>query len=107
MIIAFELSMPRNNAWNNRWSGQEKRHVKVVNVGTSQKARTKYAALIATGRFDYDFGDGWGACVTVSEVDRAEARKLRAQSAGFCGYDWMIDSIRHEGRIVAPSTQGV
>ena len=100
MLIAFELSMPRNNSWNGKWSGAERRYVKVFNVGTTAKAKAKYSALCR--RFSYDFGDGWCAAVDVREVDAAEARKLRSVSAGFCGYDWMIESIRYEGDIYGP-----
>jgi hypothetical protein len=100
MIVAFELSMPSNGSWDGRWSGAEKRYVRVQNVGISKKARSKWGALI--GRYSYSFGDGWTACVVVSEVDPAKARALRKVSAGFCGYDWMIDSIRFDGDIYGP-----
>jgi hypothetical protein len=102
MLIAFELSMPRNNSWNGRWSGQERRYVKVVNVGSSAKAIAKYKAL-CDKRHSYNFGDGWVAAIDVSEVDAAEARKLRKASVGFCGYEWMIESLRRDGAIYGPT----
>jgi hypothetical protein len=91
MLLAFELSMPGVNSWNGRWSGEQKPHVKVLNVGAK--------CLAKPGRYGYDFGDGWRASVTVREVDGKTARKLRRESAGFCGYDWMCDEIRFDGRI--------
>jgi hypothetical protein len=33
----------------------------------------------------------------------SEARKLERISAGFCGYDWMINSIIRRGYIVSDS----
>ena len=36
---------------------------------------------------------------SVRQVDRMTANKLRKESDGFCGYDWMIEEIRSEGRI--------
>lgn len=103
MIIAFELSMPSNNAWDGKWSGADKRYVRVFNVGAAKKARAKWQPLIARGYFRYSFGDGWVAAVSVREVDTPEAKKLRKITAGFCGYDWMIDSIRDDGEIYGPT----
>lgn len=91
MLLSFELSMPGVNSWNGRWTGESKPHARVLKVGSGCKAKP--------GRYEYDFGDGWRAAVTVRQVDGATARKLRKDSAGFCGYDWMIDEIRFDGRI--------
>lgn len=98
MKLAFTLSMPRNNAWNGRWSGEEKLYVKIVDIGRAKKTITKYASLSGKS-FSYDFGDGWRASVSVRFIDGKESRKLKNESAGFCGYDWMIDEIRQYGHI--------
>lgn len=105
MLVAFELSMPNNNSWNGKWSGAERRYVRVLNVGATKKALAKWQAIIDRGQFTYSFGDGWCAMVTVSEVSADAARKLRKASVGFCGYDWMIDSIRYYGEIYGPANQ--
>jgi hypothetical protein len=99
MLVSFELSMPGNNSWNGRWSGEGRLYARVVNVGSSKKAREKYEKLI--GHHSYNFGDGWRASVTVREVTSSAARKLRKDTAGFCGYDWMIHSLRDWGEILA------
>jgi hypothetical protein len=91
MLLAFELSMPRVNSGSGRWSGEARRHVRVLRVGAGCFAKP--------GRYSYDFGDGWLASVEVREVDGKEARKLRRISDGFCSYDWMIEDIRSHGRI--------
>lgn len=97
MILSFALSMPSNNAWNGKWSGDESFYAIVRNVRTQAKAQ-----IILDGkRYTYNFGDGWCAAVTVREVDAKEARQIRNKSQGFCGYDWMVDSIFRSGKIEA------
>jgi hypothetical protein len=99
MILSFKLGMPNNNAWNGKWTGEDSIYAKVINFGRSKKAEIRAQELIDNSSYYYNFGDGWGASVTVEEVDNAIARKIRKQSQGFCGYDWMIDSIRTHGEI--------
>jgi len=99
MILAFRLSMPGVSSWNGRWSGEGRDYVKVVNLGRTQKAEKKGRALVEKGSFYHSFGDGWTACVSVEEVDARQAATLRRKSAGFCGYDWMVESIRWHGEI--------
>ena len=99
MNLAFTLTMPNNNAWNGKWTGAGRLYVKVLALGTAKKTRAKFEPIIGKA-FYYNFGDGWGASVSVREVDSKEARKLRKESAGFCGYDWMVDEIRYHGRII-------
>ncbi len=95
MLIQFTLSMPSNNAWNHRWSGQGNLYAVVKNI-TSKKTHQR---ILAEKDHYYNFGDGWVACVSVKEIDTIEARKVRKESKGFCGYDWMVDSIRYCGKI--------
>jgi hypothetical protein len=90
MILAFELSMPNVGSWNGKWSNADK---KFVRTRSFKKDAPK------TGNYYYNFGDGWGANVSVREVDSREAAKLKRASAGFNGYDWMIDSIVKYGKI--------
>ena len=92
MLISFELSMPGNNAWNGRWSGEGNCYAVV-------KAFRKMPDTFKLGYYDYNFGDGWRAAVSVREITRGAAQKLGRQSRGFCGYDWMIDEIIKFGRI--------
>ena len=88
MLLSFELRMPGAPC---NWTGDRKNYVRVVKVGAGCVAKPGY--------YDYDFGDGWRAAVVVREVDGQTARKLRKESDGFFGYDWMIDEIRFNGRI--------
>jgi len=98
MYVSFELSMLDNNSWDGKWTGDGKLYARVMNVGTSKAARAKWEKLI--GQHSFSFRDGWRAQITVRECTGAAARKLRKDSLGFCGYDWMIASLRLWGRIL-------
>ena len=99
MILSFELGMPNNNSWNGRWSGENDFYARVINFGRGKSAEDKAREIRDKGYFYYSFGDGWGASVSVKEVDAKEAAKIRRKSNGFCGYDWMITSIKEKCRI--------
>jgi len=43
--------------------------------------------------------DGWGANVAVELIGSVEKKIREKKSAGFCGYEWMIDSILKHGKI--------
>lgn len=99
MILSFTLSMPSNNSWNGKWTGEDNLYVKVVNFGKTKKGEKWAKEILDEGSFCYHFGDGWVAGIEVNEVDGAKSRQLRSKSKGFCGYDWMVDSIRLYGDI--------
>jgi hypothetical protein len=81
--------MPRNNAWNGRWSGEDDKYT----VSRTLPAE-KFDVL--RRRYTYDFGDGWMAAVDVREANPREKATNR-----FCGYEWMIDSILKRNAITA------
>lgn len=99
-LISFELTMPNNNSWNGRWSGEGKKYfvIRKFDKKTSEKLLEKTVGMCASHY--YNFGDGWGANVKVQKVDAKEANKRRKISSGFCGYDWMIDEIILHGKIL-------
>ena len=99
MILQFTLSMPNNNSWNGRWSGEDRFYAKVVNFGRTQRAEKHANDILDTGYYYYNFGDGWGAGIEVKGIDAGKARTVRRKSSGFCGYDWMINSIMSYGEI--------
>ena len=115
MLLCFKLSMPCNNSWNGKWTGSKKQYVKIVSF--QGKRRTKkaheilnqktpqHASQPESGYYSYNFGDGWVAGVSIYIVDGKEAARLRRQSAGFCGYEWMIDSIIENLDIRVPQSQ--
>ncbi len=91
-MVVFELSMPGKGSWNGKWSQEEKLFV-----------RTRKEREVPKEYWDKSFyhrwDDGWEACVTLTRMSAAEARKLEKKSNGFCGYDWMIESIIRFGEI--------
>ncbi len=99
MIVSFTLTMPSVNSWNGRWSGESKLHAIVQNVGTAKKTIERYTKLINNGPYYYNFGDGWTARIVIRSIESKEAKEIRKNSDGFCGYNWMIDSIKQHGEI--------
>lgn len=94
--------MPGNNSASGRWSGDDRFYAKVINFGKTIKGAAKAQKILDEGNYCYSFGDGWMACVSVREVTGNESRSVRRKSNGFCGYDWMVNSIRYDGAIFAP-----
>ena len=109
MILCFELSMPNVGSWNNRWSGEKNYYAKVVNFGRTKKATEKASTILKEGYYRYNFGDGWTAGINVKKVDAKEAAKIRRKSSGFCGYDWMVRSIKDYNKILVekPDNKGM
>jgi len=99
MFLSFTLSMAGVSSWNGKWSGGGKLYVRVFNYGRSEEARKKAQGILDIGCFYYSFGDGWSAKVTVNKINAKEAVKMRKKSSGFCGYDWMIESIKSKLKI--------
>lgn len=99
MIVAFELSMPSNNAWDGKWSGDGECY---AIVRSFRKGWPTVKGTPIHSYFTYSFGDGWVAAVSVRQVERGEAQKIRNRSRGFCGYDWMVESILESNRIDVP-----
>lgn len=99
MALLFELSMPNNNAWNGKWSGEGTYYAIVRNLGQSKKAKERQREILDEGYFHYNFGDGWAAGIHVKEVSGSEITKAKRKSKGFCGYDWMVDCIIHHLKI--------
>ena len=95
--LAFELTMPGCPSWNGRWSGERDRHVLVQPLGRTAKSVAKAAKVLAGAPYTHRWSDGWRASIDVRIVDGVEARKLRKQSSGFCGYDWMVKNIMLHG----------
>lgn len=91
-MIVFKLTMPGVGSWNGKWSQEGQLFV-----------RTRRERDVPKELWDKDFfyrwSDGWCACVSVTRMPAAEARKLERKSKGFCGYDWMIRSIIKHGDI--------
>ena len=87
--LIFTLSMPNVGSWNGKWSGTSNSYA------VKRKVNRKIVESLIGKSFYYNFGDGWGANVSVKTVKNREK-----VSGKFCGYDWMIDSIIKNGKII-------
>ena len=87
-MIVFELTFPNRGSWDGKWSGEKDRHIIVKKDFQVPKDRVGKS-------YYYDFGDGWGASISVRKMNGNDSkyRQLKKKNVGFCGYDWMIDSI--------------
>ena len=94
--ICFELTMPGVGSWNGRWSGEGQLYARVKRFSGKDELNFKDGDV-----FSYCWDDGWCTNVRVSEVDYQEKKKIKKASKGFCGYDWMIDSIIKYGKILS------
>jgi hypothetical protein len=95
--LIFQLSMPGNNSWNGKWSGEGRCYAVKRRVHDLTSERLNGRA------FSYNFGDGWRARAEAMTVDAATSRKVMKASQGFFGYDWMVDSIISDGAIYGPT----
>ena len=96
MLVMFRLSMPNNNSWSGKWTGENNFYAIVKNLSKATINR-----IMGTGYYRYSFGDGWTAGILVSEISPQNARKVRRKSRGFCGYDWMVQSIIEHNKIIS------
>lgn len=86
-LVAFTLTMTGVPSWNGKWSGEGRLYCRIKLINEPQ---TRWE--LPTD-FRYRWPDNWEANIHMEIVDGNKARRLRKASDGFCGYDWMIDSI--------------
>lgn len=104
MIVSFELTMPNRGSWNGRWTGEDKKYYAIKHINKKSEEGKKVVELLGDKEarsFYYRWEDGWGANVEMEIIDAGISRKRQKISAGFCGYNWMIDSILKYGKIYA------
>lgn len=95
--LVFRLSMPHCGSWNGKWSQENEKHTRARTFTNAQFNKLPKNIL---GQHFYRWDDGWEACVNVELVDAKTKKLWLKNSAGFCGYDWMIDSILKHGKIL-------
>jgi hypothetical protein len=93
--VEFKLSMPSNNSWNGKWTGEKNNYVIYKNL-TEKYAKSLKLTEQPEQSFRYDFGDGWCACVNMRVMKEGERKQ---KSDGFCGYEWMVNNIVWYGDI--------
>jgi len=95
--VCYELTMPTAGSWNGKWSGSEHKHYLVKDFSPKYFENHKDKIL---GTWYYSWNDGWSACISTEVVDGRESARRKKISRGFCGYEWMIDSILKIGKIL-------
>ena len=100
MILAFTLSMPGAASWDGKWSGEGTLYC-ITRSFSGSKGGVQAAEILDSAPYSYGWSDGWRASIAVSAVDSRLASKLRKKSRGFCGYDWMVNTIISHGRPLA------
>ncbi len=94
--------MPGIASWNGKWSGEKDLYA-LVQSFPGKRGEEKAGRILSRHYYSYNFGDGWRAAIEVRAVGPAESKRLRKLSKGFCGYDWMVDSIIQDGAIYGPT----
>jgi len=83
--VIFRLSMPNVGSHNGKWSGDRQDYNIVRSL-----SQARVDELKLPHSFYHNFGDGWGASVSACVMEKGAKRP---KSAGFNGYDWMVDRI--------------
>ena len=94
---AFILTMPNNNSWNGKWTGDGDLHSIVRGYWKRQSDLLKN--VDKEKNHYYNFGDGWGANVEIRKINSKEKSIYLKKTCGFSGYSWMLDEIEKYGRI--------
>lgn len=94
--LIFVLSMPGNNSWNGKWSGEDNYHA----IGRKYNNKDETPDRILQKMYhSHNFGDGWCAGIKIKEVNNKQFQTLIKKSVGFAGYEWMVDSIINHNEI--------
>lgn len=93
MILMYSLTMSNRESWNGKWSGEEEGHYIFKTVRA--KCDIKRAEELNGKTFWHNFGDGWTACIDCRIIDSKQKQYYAKKNGGFCGYDWMCNSIWH------------
>ena len=100
-ILCFILSMPKNNSWNNKWTGEKNLFARTKRITENKEKKLEMLGIDFKKKeeyyFTYDFQDG--SKVTVKIVSNKEAKEINKKTRGFCMYNWMIDNILSNGKI--------
>lgn len=97
--LSFTLNMPSRGSWNGKWSGENYLFV-IIKKFNGKKGRERANKVLEKSYHHYSWSDGWAAGIDIKEINGEEAKGLKRRSQGFCGYDWMVDSILERGEII-------
>ncbi len=94
-LILFTLTMPNKGSWDGKWSGEGKFYGIIKNICKEDMLR-----ILETKSYHYRWDDGWSVSIYAEKIDGKERNKYEKKSEGFCGYEWMIDSIIKNNKII-------
>jgi len=101
--LVFKLSMPHCGSWNNKWSLENENFTIAKRF---RKCDFEKLPNIVGKYHEYRWDDGWTAVVNVQHLTNSkDVKQLTKNSKGFCGYDWMIDSLLKFGKIMPEQEQ--
>ena len=101
--LLFKLSMPHRGSWNNKWSLENENFTIAKRF---RKCDFEKLPDIVGKYHEYRWDDGWTAVVNVKHLTNIkDVKQLTKNSQGFCGYDWMIESLLKFGKIMSRSDQ--
>lgn len=87
--VLFELSMPGKASWDGKWTGEGRAYNCVRHISSIRAEELKIPHS-----WPHTWSDGWAARVSARVLEKGERRP---KSAGFCGYEWMVDNIIDHG----------
>ena len=100
MRIIAELTIPRAGSWNGKFSGSGDAYTIARKILKRDTQLADIYSRIAKNEiidYSYDFGDGWVARITLRKP-----RQREKPTNIFLGYEWMVDSIFKNRRIIEP-----
>jgi hypothetical protein len=95
-FILYEIIDTNIGSWNGKFSGEKERFTKYYKL-------SKNIYVPKKSSYHYNFGDGWTLNINVSIVSTIEIEKLKDN--GFRNYEWMIESIRKNEKIINGNKQ--
>lgn len=95
--LLFSLYMPNPPTYNSKWLLEEEDHTVARSFTDSEFAKLPDNIL---GVHFFYWDDGWIAQIFVRQVDLREKRNRLKKSSGFCGYEWMVESLIERGKII-------
>lgn len=87
--VEFKLTMPGRGSWNGGWSGEGRDYL-IFKKLTDKKVAELKIDKTKGNSWGHFWGDGWSANVRARILEVGEKKR---RSAGFAGYDWMVDNI--------------
>lgn len=94
-LILFTLTMPGVGSWNGKWTGESNYYAMIRNLSKEDTKR-----ILETKNYSYSWDDGWRANISVEKIDSRDRKKIERKINGFMGYEWMVDSIIKNNKIL-------